>query len=315
MFIIIGGDGKEYGPVSADQIRSWLAGGRANLDTKAKAVGTEAWQRLGDFPEFSSVGARPTMPPPTIAVIVSDPKAFAEDLKSRSTPIDISACIGRGFDLWKNNFLPLVGVTFLVLVVQTVASMIPFLGMLSSLLLNGVFLSGLYYFYIGKMRGEHRQVGDAFSGFSRVLVPAMLANLIMSAIIIGAMLVFSAPLIMFAVKIAMQGNHLESFPTFSPLAVLGFCVGGILVVYLSVSWVFTFPLIIDQGLGPWTAMEVSRRVVGRQWFRMFLLVLLGGIIAALGLLALFIGFIFTLPLMFCFVVCAYEHICRPPPRA
>ena len=59
MFTIIGGDGKEYGPVSADQIRSWIAAGRANLQTQAKAIGSDQWQRLGDFPEF----AGPAVPP------------------------------------------------------------------------------------------------------------------------------------------------------------------------------------------------------------------------------------------------------------
>jgi uncharacterized RDD family membrane protein YckC len=54
MFTIIGGDGKEYGPVSAEQLRSWIAGGRANLDTKARAVGSDEWRRLGDLPEFGS---------------------------------------------------------------------------------------------------------------------------------------------------------------------------------------------------------------------------------------------------------------------
>jgi uncharacterized RDD family membrane protein YckC len=68
MFIIIGGDGKEYGPVSADQIRGWVAAGRANLDTQAKRAGTEEWQRLGDFDEF----APPAEPPPLVGVIVED---------------------------------------------------------------------------------------------------------------------------------------------------------------------------------------------------------------------------------------------------
>jgi uncharacterized RDD family membrane protein YckC len=61
MFIIIGGDGKEYGPVTAEQIRAWIAAGRANLDTKAKAVGTEEWRRVGDFAEFTSPGGPPPL--------------------------------------------------------------------------------------------------------------------------------------------------------------------------------------------------------------------------------------------------------------
>ena len=61
MFIIIGGDGKEYGPVTVDQVRAWITAGRANLDTKAKALGSEEWRRVGDYPEFSGAPVPPVM--------------------------------------------------------------------------------------------------------------------------------------------------------------------------------------------------------------------------------------------------------------
>lgn len=62
MFIIIGGDGKEYGPATAQQIRGWIDGGRANLDTQARVPGSAEWRRLGDFAEFGGPAA--TLPPP-----------------------------------------------------------------------------------------------------------------------------------------------------------------------------------------------------------------------------------------------------------
>lgn len=62
MFTIIGGDGREYGPATAEQIRSWIRAGRANLDTKARAEGATEWRRLGDFTEFAP--ATPAVPPP-----------------------------------------------------------------------------------------------------------------------------------------------------------------------------------------------------------------------------------------------------------
>ena len=63
MFTIIGGDGKEYGPVTVEQIRQWITAGRANLATQAKALGTDEWRRVGDFAEFASPdGAPPVLP-------------------------------------------------------------------------------------------------------------------------------------------------------------------------------------------------------------------------------------------------------------
>ncbi len=63
MFIIIGGDGREYGPVTAEQIRAWMAAGRANLETRAKAVGSEEWRPLGDYAEFASPDGPPIIDP------------------------------------------------------------------------------------------------------------------------------------------------------------------------------------------------------------------------------------------------------------
>jgi hypothetical protein len=318
MFIIIGGDGKEYGPVSAEQVRTWLANGRANLQTKAKYAGTEEWHTLGDYTEFNSAGAG--APPPIGAFVkpanVTDAKAYADDLIARAAPLDVFGCLDRSFKLWTGNFFPLVGVTFLVLLAAGVAGAIPLVGMLSQLLLTGVFYGGLYYYYLGKARGEPRTVGDGFSGFSLAFVPLMLANLITVAITLAIMLVCCAPMFLFFIRVAMQGNrHMAGLPQFSPLALGGLVIGGLVMLYLSISWLFTFPLVIDQGLGPWTAMEVSRRVVTKQWFRVFFVALLGGILALLGIIAVFIGFFFTIPLMFGAVIMAYESLCCPPPRA
>lgn len=66
MFIIIGGDGKEYGPVTTDQVRTWIAAGRANLDTQAKLEGSGEWRRLGDYAEFSGAPVPPVMGGPTV---------------------------------------------------------------------------------------------------------------------------------------------------------------------------------------------------------------------------------------------------------
>jgi len=60
MFAILGTDGKEYGPVSETKIREWIAGGRANLQTKARRANEAEWKTLGDFAEFNS---QPVPPP------------------------------------------------------------------------------------------------------------------------------------------------------------------------------------------------------------------------------------------------------------
>ena len=51
---IIGADQIEYGPVSAEQIRQWMAEGRVNADTKLQAEGGGEWRRLAEVTEFTT---------------------------------------------------------------------------------------------------------------------------------------------------------------------------------------------------------------------------------------------------------------------
>jgi len=50
-----------YGPISIEQIRQWIAEGRANAQTVAQTEGAADWKPLGAFPEFA--GASPNAPP------------------------------------------------------------------------------------------------------------------------------------------------------------------------------------------------------------------------------------------------------------
>jgi hypothetical protein len=54
MYKIIGTDRKEYGPVTADQIRQWIASGRCDASTIIRVDGTKAWKPLILFKEFDS---------------------------------------------------------------------------------------------------------------------------------------------------------------------------------------------------------------------------------------------------------------------
>jgi hypothetical protein len=62
MYRIIGADGREYGPISADQLRQWITEGRANSQTRVLLEGTTDWKTLSELPEFAT--AIPSAPPP-----------------------------------------------------------------------------------------------------------------------------------------------------------------------------------------------------------------------------------------------------------
>jgi TM2 domain-containing membrane protein YozV len=54
MYKIVGVDGQQYGPVSAEELRRWIADKRANAQTLVQAEGSPEWKPLGAFSEFAS---------------------------------------------------------------------------------------------------------------------------------------------------------------------------------------------------------------------------------------------------------------------
>lgn len=70
MFRIIGQDGKEYGPTTAEEIRSWIKEGRLNARSKTQSEGSTEWKALGELPEFRDAviaAATPASTPPVPA--------------------------------------------------------------------------------------------------------------------------------------------------------------------------------------------------------------------------------------------------------
>ncbi|MGH7950760.1 MAG: DUF4190 domain-containing protein, partial [Limisphaerales bacterium] len=66
MYKIIGQDGKEYGPVTAGQIKQWIAENRVERRTPIFMDGASDWNFAGLLPEFAGLFSAnpPTIAPP-----------------------------------------------------------------------------------------------------------------------------------------------------------------------------------------------------------------------------------------------------------
>ncbi len=64
MYMIIGGDGKEYGPKPDSEVREWIAEGRLNAQSQIRGQSDADWRILGDLSEFAGdlFGATPSAP-------------------------------------------------------------------------------------------------------------------------------------------------------------------------------------------------------------------------------------------------------------
>jgi hypothetical protein len=151
---------------------------------------------------------------------------------AREPDFDIGDCISRGWKLLMNNFGVLAGGTFLIWLVAVVVQFIP----LINAFLEGVLYGGLYLLFLKRIRGQEATVGGAFAGFGVPFVQLLLAGFLTTLL-----------------------TGLGSL----------FCV--LPYIYLKIAWSFSLPLVIDKRLEFWTAMELSRTVVTRVWFKLFVL--------------------------------------------
>jgi hypothetical protein len=151
----------------------------------------------------------------------------------------------------------------------------------TSIFLVGPLQGGLFILFLKKIRGEPAEFGDVFAGFSERFLPLFLGGLIMSI-----------------------------------LTALGVILCVVPGVYLAVAWAFALPLIIEKNLDFWPAMEVSRKVISRHWWQLFLLFVMGFLLMLLGLCACFVGVYVASPVFMGAVAYAYEDIFgKQTPRA
>ncbi len=66
-YFFLGADGKEYGPVSAEQICQWRADNRANAQSQVRSTEGGGYVPLGTVPELIEGGTLPPTPAPTSA--------------------------------------------------------------------------------------------------------------------------------------------------------------------------------------------------------------------------------------------------------
>lgn len=93
MYKIIGADQQEYGPVPAEQIRQWIAEGRANGQTLIQPEGATEWRALATFPEFADVAAARAIPPLASAMPVAGPSA-EEQVRAPATGLVVVGIVG-----------------------------------------------------------------------------------------------------------------------------------------------------------------------------------------------------------------------------
>jgi len=222
-------------------------------------------------------------PPP----LAGNAAALAQEILARDYTLNIRSCVRRGWKLLKGEFWPFVGITALMLALFSFAS--SFTGVsvqhgpaghdsfeitsVVAMLVWGPLTGGLVFYFLKKIRGEPATVETAFCGFGNRFLHLFLAGFVTSL-----------------------------------LTWLGFLCLLLPGVYLLAAWMFTLPLVMDKRLDFWSAMELSRKVVTKHWFKFLGFGIVLMLLEFAGMLALVVGVFVMSPLVLAALMYAYEDI-------
>lgn len=98
MYKIIGSDGKEYGPISLEQLKQWLAEGRLNHDSKVRVESDTTWKTLRELPELAA--SLHSAPPPQFSPIAPSAPAALKRVRGPAIFILVLAILNILACVW-----------------------------------------------------------------------------------------------------------------------------------------------------------------------------------------------------------------------
>lgn len=189
--------------------------------------------------------------------------------------VDIKSSFARAWELYKAH--PFFFSLFMLLIVSIQGMVVIYVQdymIVYSALLAPPLYAGFYLVANKISRGEEVIYPDFFGGF-RFWIPTAVISLLTQVLI--------------------------------AIGLIALIIPGI---YLAVGYLFAIQMGIFGGLDPWAAMEWSRKLITRNWWRFFGLLLVLVILNALGLLLAGIGLLFTLPYTFLVLYAVFEDLTR-----
>jgi uncharacterized membrane protein len=248
-----------------------------------------------------------------IRSIPVDATALIDEVRARGYEVNIGSLLSRAWSLYKANFWECFAVSTVVLLLSQIIGLIPFVGAVLSILLQGPLLAGLFLFFLRVVRSQPARVSDVFDGFNPEFWRYLLTSLVVIIPTVLVMILFTIPIaLVFGYTAFMGGANQGPDMLLPSLVMIPLILLGILMgIYLQIALSYAIPLAADLQLGPIDAALTSFRAVNLRVGWVLLLALVIGLILVAGLLALLVGFLFALPIYWLTMMLLYEEIFAP----
>ncbi len=208
--------------------------------------------------------------------------------------------ISEGFDIWKRNAGLFIGFGLLFILMILVINLIPIIGTIAgSVLISPALMLGAYIVSHRTLENENPAFGQFFDGF-QFAKEIIVAYLIMMVIYLILLIPF-----IFFMGTGMVTWYMEAMS--DPMTASGMDppdinLWGLLalipMIYVGVCFYYVVHFIGFYKLTALDAIKYSFKYVNKHWFLVFLFLIVVGLIAMSGLIALVIGVFITITFMF-----------------
>ncbi len=216
--------------------------------------------------------------------------------------------ISESFRIVNKNVGGFIGFTFIYLLIVIVMGLIPIIGSIGNLLISPPLAVGFYIVAKKIKDGESTEFGNFFDGFKffgDLVVVALLTLVVMLVIMIPIFVVMG----MTMANIDVSANDVEAFgDIMAGSNVLLILLAFIPLLYIGIAYVWSAMLVVFRGMKGWEAMETSRKLITKNWFMMFLYVIVIGLIGSLGVILFGIGLLYTIPVYMVAAFVAFDDI-------
>ena len=224
------------------------------------------------------------------------------DIPFKRKAVDPVQCLKNGWELIKDQYWLFVG---RAAIAALIGGAVP-LG-----ILLGPMMCGLYLTLFKKRRGEPIEFGMLFKGFD-FFGPSLIATLLhilpIIAIIVPAYIFFYISMV---VSMVAQGGNDPN-----PAAMFGIMGGFILfwmfvlvvVIFISIGFTFSYPLIVDRKLQGFDAVKLSFKGAMANFWRLLGMSILSSLLTIVGLMLCYVGMFLVFPIVYAAVASAYEQV-------
>ena len=219
-----------------------------------------------------------------------------QQLIDRGYSFQIGEYLSEAFSIFQQKMGPFIGFVLIYFLLSNFIGSIPYVGAVAIyLLIEPIFITGIYLYAHKVVKKEAVRFEDFFSGFAHIN-PIIFTAALMN----GILLLTLSPFIYYAQEFGLIDWYMSlpqnpelmyAIPEF-PEWILWLLLPA-LYLRIAYSWVYLF--LVFYQTTPWDSLELSLQLITRKLFIVFVFMLMCGLIGLSGALLLFVGLLFTVP--------------------